>query len=240
MNSIKNVNSYRTTAKLTGIFFLISDVASIPALLLFQPLLKHADFITSSGANTTQILVGAFLEILTAFTVAATGIALYPILKKQNQGMALGYVILRAMEATMILVGLLSLLAVLTLRQDFLATGANPSVYQAIGQALVAVKDWTFLFGPNIILGVNASILGYLLLKSKVVPRAISLLALIDGPLIFISAILVLFGVYKQISPIQAIVALPMLVFEVWFSIRLIIKGFNPSAIASASANTDN
>jgi Domain of unknown function (DUF4386) len=227
------MKSFRSNAKATGVLFLVSDVASIVALLLFQPLLKHADFVTSAGTHTTGILWGAFFEILTALAVAGTAIALYPVLKKQNNSMALGYVILRALEATMILVGLLSVLAVVTLRQDFLTSGANGTTYQAISQALVAVKDWTFIFGPNIILGINATVLGYLLYKSKVVPKTIALLAYIDGPFIFASAIVVLLGVYKQQSPVQAIVALPMLVFEVSFSVRLITKGFNASAVTA-------
>jgi len=227
------VSKFRQYAKWTGIFFLIPDIASIPALILFQPLLRHDDFITSSSANETQILVGVFLEILVALAVAGTALTLYPVLKKQNQPMALGYVVLRAMEATVIMVGILSLLAVLTLRQDFLATNADPSVYQAIGKALVAVKDWTFTFGPGIILPVNATLLGYLLLKSKVVPRAIALIALIDGPILLVSGIAFLFGAYEQYSPLPALLAMPMLVFEVWFSVRLITKGFNPSAVAA-------
>jgi hypothetical protein len=118
-------------------------------VLLYLPLLQHADFITSSSVNETQILVGAFLEILLAVSVAGTAITLYPLLKKQNQGMALGYVIGRAMEATIITVGIISLLIVLTLRQDFLTSSANPSVYEAIGKAFVGLHDWTFLFGQT-------------------------------------------------------------------------------------------
>lgn len=154
--------------------------------------------------------------------------------------MALGYVILRAMEATIIIAGIISVLAVLTLRQDFLASSANPAVYQAIGKGLVAVHDWTFLFGPNFILSIGATILGYLLYKSKLVPRAISLIALVDGPTIFVSGIAILFGLFEQVSPLAAIIALPMLVFEVWLAVWLIVKGLNPSAISFQSARTSN
>jgi hypothetical protein len=227
------MNSFRTTAKVTGILFLISDVTSIVALALYQPLLKHADFVTSMSASNTPILLGAFMEILLALTVAGTGIALYPILKKQNQGMALGYTIGRAAEGTVITIGILSLLSILTLRDNFLATNANAATYEVISRALIALHDWTFLFGPNVILGVNATLLGYLLYKSNLVPRTLALLALIDGPLIFLWAVAILFGVSKQVSPISAVIAFPMLVFELWFSIRLIAKGFNQEAIAA-------
>jgi hypothetical protein len=114
-----------------------------------------------------------------------------------------------------------------------LTSSANPSVYEAIGKAFVGLHDWTFLFGPNIILSLNATILGYLLYTSKLVPRAIALLALIDCPILFVSGIAIMFGLYEQASPFPIILAFPMLVFEVWLAIRLIIKGFNPSAIAS-------
>lgn len=230
------MNKYRTAAIYTGVFFLISDVASIAALLLFQPLLKNADFITSSGISEPLILLGTVLEILTAFAAAATALVLYPILRKQSQSMALGYVIFRALEAAMILIGVLCVLAVLALRTNFLASAGDPAIYQVVAGALIAIKNWSFVFGPNIILAVNATILGYLLLQSKLVPRTIALLALIDGPVILTVAILVLFGVVVQDSPIQILSAMPMLAFEVSFSLYLIIKGFKSEAIETLEA----
>lgn len=238
MNTAKNTNTYRTSAILTGIFFLITDVTAILGLLLYQPLLTNPQFITSAGVNDTQILIGAFLEVILAACGAGTALVLYPILKKQNQGLALGYVIFRALESIIILVGVMCILTVLTLRLDFLAGGGDPSVYQTIGKAFTTLQKWTFLFGPNIILPINATMLGYLLYKSKLVPRAISALYLFDGPILFIASMFILFGGYPQTTPFAVLVAMPLLAFEVTFSVWLIVKGFNKSALTSLSAKT--
>ena len=229
---------YRTAAILTGILFLTTDITAIVGLQLYQPLLTNPQFITSVAANDTRILIGTFLETILAFCNVGTAIVLYPILKRQHQGMALGYVVLRAMEATFILIGVISILAVLSLRLDFLATGGDPLTYQSVGKALVALQKWTFLFGPNIILPVNATILGYLLYKSGLVPRAISALYLFDGPILFVSSIFILFGFYETMSAPAILVAMPMLVFEVLFSIWLMIRGFDRAALESLTARS--
>jgi len=231
MDQIKRVETFRKNAILTGILFLTTDVTAIVGLLLYQPLLTSPQFITSSGANDTGIIIGAFLEILLAVSCAGTALALYPVLKRQNQSLALGYIVFRAMEATIILLGVISLLTVLSLRSDFLAIGGDIATYEVIGKALIAFHDWTFLFGPNIILPINATLLGYMLYKSKLVPRAISALYLFDGPLLFISSMFVLFGIYKVTSLPSILIAMPLLAFEVSFSIWLIVKGFNLSAM---------
>jgi hypothetical protein len=226
-----NMNTFRKNAIIAGILFLITDVTSIVALLLYQPLLTDPKFITSIRVNDAQILIGALLEIFLAVCNAGTALALYPILKKQNQGLALGYVIFRAMEATIILMGVMSILTVLSLRLDFLTIGGNATTYQVIGKAFVAFQKWTFLFGPNIILPINATMLGYILFKSKLVPRVISSLYLFDGPILFVSSICILFGLYSQTNPFTVLIAIPLLAFEVSFAIWLIIKGFNLSTI---------
>ncbi len=227
--------NFRTHAVLTGVFFLITDVTAIVGLLLYQPLLNNPDFITSPDVNVTQILIGTILEIILAACAAATALTLYPILRMQNHSMALGYVIFRAMEATIILIGVMCILTVLSLRLDFLAVGGDQSIYQAIGKAFIALQKWTFLFGPNIILPINATILGYLLYRSRLVPRAISLLYLIDAPILFISSMFILFGFYEQTSPFAILLAMPLLAFEISFSVWLIAKGFNRSSLAALS-----
>ena len=144
----------------------------------------------------------------------------------------MGYVVFRAMEATVILVGVLCILSVLSIRSKFLALGGDASVYEAIGVAVIALQKWTFTFGPNIILPINAMMLGYLLYKSKLVPRLISSLYLYDGPILLASSICVLFGFYSQSAPFAILVAMPALAFEVSFSIWLLVKGFDQNALA--------
>ena len=225
--------SYRTTAIAAASFFLLTDITAIVGLLLYQPLLTNPKFITSVDANATQILMGALLEIMLSACIVGTAVVLYPILKKQSQALAMGYVIFRAIEATIILVGVACILTTLSMRSSFLALGGDASAYEAIGAAFVALQKWTFLLGPNIILPINATILGYLLFKSRLVPRAISSLYLFDGPILLASSICVLFGLYGQTAPLAIAIAMPALAFEVSFSFWLIVKGFNQSALAT-------
>lgn len=233
MSDKNKVNTYREYAFVTGILFLVTDITAIVGLLLYQPLLNNPQFITTLAVNQTQILFGAFLEIILAASGAGTALVLYPILKKQNQSLALSYVIFRAIESILILIGVMCILTVLTLRTDFLAVGGDANVYQIIGKALVALQKWTFLFGPNIILPINATILGYVLFKSKLVPRFISSLYLFDAPVLFVSSMLILFGFYPQTTPFAILIAMPLLAFEIIFSLYLFIKGFNRSALTA-------
>ena len=233
MNDKSDVNTHRKHAIATGILFLVTDITAIVGLLLYQPLLNNPQFITTLEVNQTQILFGAFLEVILAVSAAGTALVLYPILKKQDHILALGYVIFRAIEAIIILVGVMSILTVLSLRMDFLANGGDITVYQTVGKAFISFQRWTFLFGPNIILPINATILGYLLFKSKLVPRVISSLYLFDAPILFVSSMLILFGFYPQTAPFAILIAMPLLAFEVLFSLYLIIKGFNRSALTA-------
>ena len=177
-------------------------------------------------------VLGAFLEVITAIAIIGTAVTLFPILKRQNEGVALGYVAARVLEATVIVVGIISLLSVVTLRQD-LAGGAGadaPSLVTA-GNSLVAIHDWTFLLGPGLMPGVNALLLGYLMYRSGLVPRAMAMLALVGGPLLLASATATLFGLYEQISVPGFILTLPVFAWELSLGIYLIVKGFKPSPI---------
>lgn len=223
----------RKHAIAAGVFFLLTDITSIVALLVYEPLTQHADFVTSATANDFPIRLGAFLEILLAVGVIGTALALYPILKKRNQAMALAYVAGRTWEAGLITLGILSLLVVLTLRLGFVPSQDDAATYTAISRSLIALHDWTFLFGPYVVLSLNATILGYLLVSSRLVPRWIGLLALIDGPLLFASSVAMLFGAYAPTSPFAIALALPMLAFEVSVAVWLIVKGFNKPALAA-------
>src|SRR5215203_6959029 len=149
------MNSTRKTAVVAGIFFLITEVTAILGMLLYRnSVLSTPQFIVSSSMDDTGVLLGAFLEVLLAIAVVGTGVTLYPIIKKQNEGMALGHVAGRVIEATIITVGAISLLAVVTMRQGLAGTTGPEAVAAAtVGQSLVAVHDWTFLFGPKFALG---------------------------------------------------------------------------------------
>jgi hypothetical protein len=162
----------RRIAFVTGALFIITFVTSIPAaLVLYTPVLDNANYIVGAGADT-GVALGAFLEVLLIIANVGTAVALFPILKRQNEGLALGYVAARLVECTFIAIGIVSLLAVVTLRQDFTGAGGDPAAFVTAGKSLVAVHDWTFLLGPGWVVGVgNGLILGWLMYRSGLVPR---------------------------------------------------------------------
>ena len=165
------MNPLRRTASLTGWLFIITFVASIPAFFIFyKPVLDHPNYIVGAGADS-RIALGALLEMLLIIANIGTAVVLFPILKRQNESLALGYVTARVMECVFIAVGILSLLAVVTLRQDAAGRGRGLARHR-VGRSLVAIHDWTFLLGPGFVVGIgNGLILGYLMYRSGLVPR---------------------------------------------------------------------
>jgi len=220
----------RRTASLTGWLFIVTFVASIPAFFIFyEPVLDHPNYIVGAGADN-RIALGALLEMIVIIANIGTAVVLFPILKRQNESLALGYVTARIMESAFIAIGILSLLAVVTLRQDVGAAGGDSLVIA--GRSLVAVHDWTFLLGPGWVVGVgNGLILGYLMYTSGLVPRGMTWLGLIGGPLIILSGTLVLFDVIEPGSGAQVIATVPEFFWELSLGIYLMVKGFKPSPI---------
>jgi Domain of unknown function (DUF4386) len=227
----------QTLARLTGVLFLITYITSIPALFVFYaPVLHDPGYITGPGPDTS-VLVGAFLEVLLIIANIGTAVALFPILKRQNEVLALGYVTARLVESGFIAVGILSLVTVVTLRRA--AVGADAASLIVVGQALVAMHDWTFLLGPAFVVGVgNGLILGYLMYRTGLVPRPLAVLGLIAGPLLCASGIAVLFGALPQGGVEQSIASIPEFLWELSLGIYLTAKGFRPSAAASQPATT--
>jgi hypothetical protein len=223
-------------ARATGVLFLITFVTSIPALLLFNPILKdngYSTYINGSGADN-QIFLGATLELLLIIANIGTALVLLPILKRQSEILAHGYVAARIMECVFIAVGILSMLAVVTLRQD--AAGVDAATLGVVGEALVAIKDATFLLGPGFTVGVgNGLILGYLMYTSRLIPRRLTMFGLVGGPLVCISGILVMFGVLEFGGAGQFIFTIPEIIWEgAVLGIYLIVKGFKPAPIIAA------
>jgi len=213
--------------------FLITFITSIPPFVYhYVPVVDDPRYIVGGGADN-RVLTGAFLELILIIANIGTAVVLFPILKRQNEILALGYVTARVIECVFIAVGILSLLTVVTLRQEATA-GADAGSLVAVGESLVALHDWTFRLGPGFFVGVgNGLILGYLMYTSRLVPRGMALLGLIGGPLIIASGVGVLFGVIEAGSVWQLIATIPEFLWELFvLGIWLIVRGFNPSAIA--------
>jgi hypothetical protein len=231
------VSSTRKTARIAGWWWVATFVFSIPTLFLYKPLLKHADYIIGGG-HDKRIYFGALLEILLAISGIATAVVMFPILKRQNESIALGYVASRVLESTVIVVGLISLLSVVTLRQDIGGAGAaNPASLEIAGRSLVAFHDWTFLLGPQFCAGFgNGILLGYLMYRSGLVPRRMALLGLVGGPVAFLGGILVIFDVIEPGSGSLFLMTALEIAWEASLGIYLIVKGFKPSPILPGDA----
>lgn len=218
--------SDRRTARIVGWFFIGTFVFSIPGYLLYGPALDHADYVLGAG-HDTQIKIGALLEILTAICNIATAVALYPVAKRYSQRLALGYVALRIVESTIIVAGIISVLSVLTLRQQFAGGATDPESLTIAGQTLVAFHDWTFLLGPGFCAGIgNGILLGYLMYTSGLLPRRFALFGITAGALAVAAATGALFGIYERQSTPQVLLTVPEMIWEVTFAISLIVKGF--------------
>lgn len=233
---LAQMDATRKTALVAGVFYLLTFAASIPALLLLSPILNHPDYIVSAGSDT-RVLWGCFLDVVNALACVGTAVALFPVVKRQNQAVALGFVTSRMFEAAVILIGVVSLLAVVTLRQN--PAGADPATLTTVGQALVAIRDWTFLLGPNLAAGLNALLLGSLMYRSGLVPRAIPAMGLIGGPLLLTVTCTTFFGVTEHGSAVFSIAVLPVAAWELSVGVWMAVKGFKPSPITATVVASD-
>ena len=182
--------------------------------------------------------LGAFLEVLLIVANVGTAVALFPILKRQSEPLALGYVSARLVECTFIAIGIVSLLSILTLRQDFAGAGGDPGTFEAVGQSLVAIHDWTFLLGPGWVVGVgNGLILGWLMYRSGLVPQRMALLGLVAGPVLLAGGTAALLGVIEPDSALKNLAAAPEFIWELSLGIYLMVKGFKPAGVERLQAD---
>jgi hypothetical protein len=225
----------RKAALIAGVCYLVTHVTSVAALVLYAPVLNRARYVSGAGSDT-RVLVGGWLEVVLVLAIVGTAVSLFPVVRRHGEGLAIGYVGLRALEAAVIAVGIVSLLAVVTLRQqDAGAAGGGAAALVAVGQGLVAVHNWTFLLGPNFVCAIDTLVLAYLMWRSRLIPRFIAGLGLLGGPLLFVSATAVLFGAYQQVSWPGAVAPLPVFAWELTMAIFLIAKGLRTTQAEAAA-----
>ena len=218
-------------ARIAGVLFIITFITSIPAQLVFyDAVLNDADYITGAGSDSS-VALGALLDLFLIIANIGTAVVLFPVLRRTNEGLALGYVTARIVESFFIAVGILSVLTIMALRQE--AADADGGSLLLVGQSLVELHDWTFLLGPGFIVGIgNGVILGYLMYRSGLVPRQMALIGLIGGPLLPLTAIAILFDLTEAGSGWQIAATVPEFIWELSLGIYLAVKGFR---IAPAS-----
>jgi Domain of unknown function (DUF4386) len=215
----------RKSALVAGVLYLLTFV-SIPTLALYGQV-HDPNYIVGPGPDT-PIIIGGVLEVVVALAGIGTAVVLYPVVKRQDEARALGFVSARVLEAATIFVGVASLLAVVTLRQ----AGAGPDAL-VTGQALVALYDRIFLLGQSFIPALNALLLGSLLYQSRLVPRVLPVVGFIGAALLLASDAAVLFGLVERVSALPAIATLPIALWEFSLGVYLTVKGFKPSPITA-------
>jgi uncharacterized membrane protein YgdD (TMEM256/DUF423 family) len=221
------MSSLRKTSLVAGIFYLLTFV-SIPTLGLYGSV-RGPNYILGPGPDA-PVMLGAILEMIVALAGIGTAITLYPVVKRQNEGVALGFVGSRILEAATIYTGIVSLLSIVTLRQTNAGAGALVT-----GQALAAQYTWAFFFGQSFFAALNAVLLGSLLYRSRLVPRILPMLGFIGGILLIASWIATVFGLLRpgQVSPLTVLAALPIALWEFSLGVYLVVKGFKPSPITA-------
>jgi Domain of unknown function (DUF4386) len=220
----------QTIARIFGALYLLTFVTSIGALLLFQPVLDDPAGYVANGGSDNRIFFGALLELLLIITNIGTAVVIYPIVRRQNHVLALGYVTARIVESTFILVGILAVLSIVTLSQQNAGGDEGTLAY-----TLAALKDWTFILGPGFIVGWgNGLILGYLMYTSGLVPRSLTWLGLVGGPLIIVSGIAVMFDGGHPHESYQGIATIPEALWELSLGIYALIWGFRRVPIVDA------
>jgi hypothetical protein len=223
--TVTTSSSHRTISLAAGILYLLTFV-SIPTFALYGPV-KGMNYILRAGPDTAAI-IGGILEIIVALASIGTAVVLFPILKKQHESAALGLVAARILESGTIFVGVAFLLTNVSLRQ----TGAETESL-AVSHALATLYDRIFLLGQSFMPAVCDLLLGFLLYKSRLVPRGLCLIGIVGGPVLLAGYIAVLFGLIGQHATLAGLSALLVALFEFSLGVRLVAQGFNSSAVAA-------
>jgi hypothetical protein len=221
---------------MAGVLFIIATVVGILGNVIFlTPILDAPDYLIKISANENQVIIGGLLMLIAAFASASIAICLYPILKKHHEALALGSVGFRVMEGMLYIVGVVCTLSLLTLNQEYVTAGAsNASLYQISGTLLLAVKTWAGMLSV-IAFTTGAMMYYYIFYQSKLVPRWLSGWGFLAAALSLASALLAISGLLIPLSPVFIVFNLLILVQEMVLAVWLIVKGFNPSVIASKS-----
>jgi hypothetical protein len=222
----------RPATTIVGVLFIVAAITAVLGVLWYQPILT-GDYLSNGPEHKDQVVLGALMELLLVCSAIGTAIGMFPVLRTYNERVALAHLCFRFLEAVIITIGIVAVLSLLTLSQAFVAaSGSDPSAFRASGIALLAVHDWTFMLGPLFMLGINTLMYSAVFYASGLVPRPVAVLGLTGATLVFICALLVLFGVIAQVSVWGGLLAAPVALYEMTLAVWLIVKGFNSSAIA--------
>ncbi|MBO9681073.1 MAG: DUF4386 domain-containing protein [Flavisolibacter sp.] len=232
MTSIEtNSKEHQLKAVVTGLFFITATATAITGLKLYDPILQNQDFLAAGASASSRIRAGAVFELILAFANIGTGVMLYPYLKKYSASWGLAYALFRLLEVVFILIGVVSILTILSISHAY-ATASGDSIVslQTFGSTLKIVHGWTFILGPHFMLGINTFIYSFIFYRTKLVPRKLSLLGIAGAILILLAALLEIFGFISHFSVQTVLLAIPIAVYEMVLAARLIVKGYNLQA----------
>lgn len=221
----RRLPSYREVSLTAGVLYLLTFV-SIPSVWLYNSV-KSANYILGSGPDTSAV-AGGILEIIVALAGIGTAVVLFPVLKKENESAALGLVAARILESGTIFVGVAFVLSIVTLRKSHAGTDAL-----AASHVLVDLYDRIFLLGQSFMPAICDLLLGFLLYRSRLVPRGLSIIGIVGGPILLVGYLAVMFGLIGQHASITGLFALPVAVFEFSLGVWLVVKGFDPRAVSA-------
>lgn len=234
------MHSNQKAAKLVGIFFILAAVAAIAGLLMYDPILNGSDYMVQGSEHANQVIFGALMELILVASAIGTSTGMFPILRKYNETIALWHLCFRFLEAVIIAIGIISVLSLLTLSREFAAAGSPvSSPFQASAILAKAIHDWTFILGPNFMLGLNTMMYSYIFYQTKLVPRFIPILGMTGSVLVLLAALLEMFGIIPQISATGALLCLPVAANEMILAVWLIVKGFNENALHNLSLSAN-
>jgi hypothetical protein len=219
---------HNRNATLTGVFFIAATVTAIIGMKLYDPILLDTAYLNTGIMNPNRIILGAVFESILAISAVGTAIMLYPYLRKYNESWGLGYVCFRLLEVVSILIGILSMISIVTVSRIYInSTVSDITSFQSASNILKTIHDWTFVFGPHFMLGVNTFIYSVIFFRSKLVPSRLAVMGITGAALIFIAAIMEFFGFLSPFGGGIIIMALPIALYEMILAVWLIVKGFN-------------
>ena len=232
------MNNFRKLAISAGILFIIYDFVDILSFLFLGPV-TASNYLVSVSENAGLVGTGAFLLLIGGACASGIAISLYPVLKKSDPVLALGAVGFRISEGVLRFVSMTFLLLIITLSQLYVKSGApDPSYFQTLGELLLAGKVWVGNVGALLAFSIGCSLYYIIFYRTKLVPRWISLWGLVTGISGIVSCALVSTGLIPPVGTVQVLMIIPMLPQELVLAVWLIVKGFDPSAIAALSAKT--
>lgn len=228
----------RRTAFIAGALYLATVITSIAALALKQPALRDPDSLALSG-GTTPLLIALLLELILAAACVGTALVLYPLVRRQGEVAALSFVAARLVEAMLIMTGAVAMYSLATMARwptSMVGDSAVAPPVDTMSGTLIAIHDAAFLLGPGLIPAANALLLGWLLYRSRLVPRVLPIIGFVGAPLLVLSVLATIFGVIDQVSPVAGLAALPIAAWEISLGVWLVVKGFRPAALEQLAA----